>query len=321
MKKFLLGLTALVMALTLALSVAVAEESVPRMAALKGPTAMGMVKMMSDAPDAYDFTISAAIDEITPKLVKGEVDIAAVPANMASVLYNNTEGAVKVLAINTLGVLYIVENGDSGVSSIADLKGRTLYASGKGASPEYALNYLLAQNGLDPETDVTVEYKSEHAECLASLLANEGSLALLPQPFVTTAQMKQPTVEVALDLNDEWAKAQEGSDAPSMLITGVVVARSAFIDENPQAVSDFLDAYKQSVAYANEHVDETAALIGQYDIITEEVAKVALPQCAIVYIDGEEMTQALSGYLQVLYDQNPASVGGALPDEAFYYQR
>ena len=315
MKKFLLGLTALVMALTLALSVAVAEESVPRVAALKGPTAMGMVKMMSDAPDAYDFTISAAIDEITPQLV------AAVPANMASVLYNNTEGAVKVLAINTLGVLYIVENGDSGVSSIADLKGRTLYASGKGASPEYALNYLLAQNGLDPETDVTVEYKSEHAECLASLLANEGSLALLPQPFVTTAQMKQPTVQVALDLNDEWARAQEGSDAPSMLITGVVVARSAFIDENPQAVSDFLDAYKQSVAYANEHVDETAALIGQYDIITEEVAKVALPQCAIVYIDGEEMTQALSGYLQVLYDQNPASVGGALPDEAFYYQR
>ena len=144
---------------------------------------MGMVKMMSDAPDAYDFTISAAIDEITPKLVKGEVDIAAVPANMASVLYNNTEGAVKVLAINTLGVLYIVENGDSGVSSIADLKGRTLYASGKGASPEYALNYLLAQNGLDPETDVTVEYKSEHAECLASLLANEGSLALLPSPL------------------------------------------------------------------------------------------------------------------------------------------
>ena len=267
MKKFLLGLMALVMALTLALSVAVAEESVPRVAALKGPTAMGMVKMMSDAPDAYDFTISAAIDEITPKLVKGEVDIAAVPANMASVLYNNTEGAVKVLAINTLGVLYIVENGDSGVSSIADLKGRTLYA------------------------------------------------------FVTTAQMKQPTVQVALDLNDEWAKAQEGSDAPSMLITGVVVARSAFIDENPQAVSDFLDAYKQSVAYANEHVDETAALIGQYDIITEEVAKVALPQCAIVYIDGEEMTQALSGYLQVLYDQTPASVGGALPDEAFYYQR
>ena len=150
MKKFLLGLTALVMVLTLALSVAVAEASVPRVAALKGPTAMGMVKMMSDAPDAYDFTISAAIDEITPKLVKGEVDIAAVPANMASVLYNNTEGAVKVLAINTLGVLYIVENGDSGVSSIADLKGRTLYASGKGASPEYALNYLLAQNGLDP---------------------------------------------------------------------------------------------------------------------------------------------------------------------------
>ena len=321
MKKILGSLLLLAMVVTLVLGAAAEAPAAPRVAALKGPTAMGMVKMMSDAPDAYDFTISAAIDEITPKLVKGEVDIAAVPANMASVLYNNTEGAVRVLAVNTLGVLYIVENGDSGVESIADLKGRTLYASGKGASPEYALNYLLTQNGLDPETDVTVEYKSEHAECLASLLANEGSLALLPQPFVTTAQMKQPTVQVALDLNDEWAQVQEASDSPSMLITGVVVARSAFIDENPDAVNAFLDAYAQSVAYANEHADETAALIGQYDIIAEEVARAALPQCAIVCIEGEEMAEALSGYLKVLYDQNPASVGGALPDEAFYYAR
>lgn len=321
MKKLLMALVALLMAMLLATLGTAGAEPAVRVAALKGPTAMGMVKMMSDAPDTYDFTIAAAIDEITPRLVKDEFDIAAVPANLASVLYNNTEGAVKVLAINTLGVLYIVENGDTGISGMSDLKGRTLYASGKGASPEYALNYLLAQNGLDPETDVTVEYKSEHAECLASLLANEGSVALLPQPFVTTAQMKQPSVRVALDLNDEWAKVQQDSDSPSMLITGVVVARTAFIDENPEAVSAFMDTYAQSVAYANEHVEETAALIGQYDIITEEVAKVALPECAIVYIDGEEMEQALSGYLQVLYDQDPASVGGAMPDEAFYYQR
>lgn len=176
---------------------------------------MGMVKMMSDAPDAYDFTISAAIDEITPKLVKGEVDLAAVRPTWPLCSLTTPRAQSRCWPSSTLGVLYIVENGDSGVSSIADLKGRTLYASGKGASPEYALNYLLAQNGLDPETDVTVEYKSEHAECLASLLANEGSLALLPQPFVTTAQMKQPTVQVALDLNDEWAGHRKAATRPA----------------------------------------------------------------------------------------------------------
>ncbi len=290
-------------------------------AALKGPTAMGMVKLMNDQPDDYAFTIATAIDEITPKLVKGELDIAAVPANMASVLYNNTEGKIKVLAVHTLGVLYIVENGDSGVQSIADLKGRTIYASGKGASPEYVLNYLLTGNDLDPEKDVVVEYKSEHSECLAALLANEGAVAVLPQPFVTTAQQKQPAVQVALDMNAEWAKLQEDSDAPSQLITGVLVARTDFIDQDPQVVSDFLDAYAASVAYVNANVEEAAALIGQFDIIPEPIAKLALPHCGIVYIDGADMQAALSGYLSVLFAQNPAAVGGAMPDDAFYYQR
>lgn len=319
MKKVLMGLVVLAMILTLALGVTSAEGAT-NVIALKGPTAMGMVKMMSDGDEAYDFTIAAAIDEVTPLLVKGDVDIAAVPANVSSVLYNNTEGKVKVLAINTLGVLYIVENGDT-VESFEDLRGRTIYASGKGATPEYALNYLLNANGIDPETDVTIEYKSEHTECLASLLANEGSVAMLPQPFVTTAQMKQPNVRVALDMNAEWDRVQEGSDHPSAMLTGVVVARTAFIEENPDAVNAFLDAYKESVAFANENIEETAALIGQYDIVTEEVAKVALPYCGITYIDGEDMQTRLSGYLQVLIDQDPSSVGGALPDEDFYYQR
>ncbi len=319
MKKLLTGLLVLAMIFTLALGVTSAE-SATNVVALKGPTAMGMVKMMSDGDEAFDFTIAAAIDEVTPLLVKGDVDIAAVPANVSSVLYNNTEGKVRVLAVNTLGVLYIVENGDS-VKSFEDLRGRTIYASGKGATPEYALNYLLTANGLDPEKDVTIEYKSEHTECLASLLANENSVAMLPQPFVTTAQMKQPAIRIALDLNVEWDRVQEGSDHPSALLTGVVVARSAFIEENPEAVNAFLDAYQESVAFANENLEETAFLIGQYDIVTEEVAKAALPYCGITYIDGEEMQTRLSGYLQVLFDQNPASVGGALPDENFYYQR
>lgn len=295
-------------------------EPAARITALKGPTAMGMVKMMKDDAGTYDFAIAAAIDEVTPKLVKGEADIAAVPANLASVLYNNTQGQVKVLAINTLGVLYIVENGDT-VHAAEDLKGKTIFASGKGATPEYALNYLLKGNGLDPQRDVTIEYKAEHTECLAALAATPGAVAMLPQPFVTTAQMKNPAIRIALDMNAEWARLQEVQAEKSALITGVVVARTAFIEENPQAVSDFMDAYAASVAYVNANTEEAAAMIGGYEIIPEAVAKQALPYCQIVYIDGADMAQQLSGYLNVLYQQNPAAVGGALPDEAFYYQR
>lgn len=317
MKKIVAGLIIVCLALA---AVSGLAEPAARVAALKGPTAMGMVQMMEAQPDDWSFTIAASIDEITPKLVKGEVDIAAVPANLASVLYNNTEGQVKVLAINTLGVLYIVENGDS-VKSVEDLRGKTLYASGKGATPEYALNYLLKQNGLEPGRDVAIEYKAEHSECLAALTAREGAVAMLPQPFVTTAQMKNASIRIALDMNEEWEKLQQGLEAPSALITGVVVARTAYLDENPQAISNFMDAYAASVAFVNEHNDDAAALIGKYDIVPEAVAKAALPYCQIVFIDGEDMKARLSGYLSVLYDQNPAAVGGALPDEAFYYQR
>lgn len=318
MKKMVSILLALSM--LFALTCAMAEPAA-RVAALKGPTAMGMVKMMSDDNGAtYDFSIHAAIDEITPLLVKGEVDIAAVPANLASVLYNNTQGKIQVLAINTLGVLYIVENGST-VTSVEDLRGRTIYASGKGATPEYALNYLLTASGIDPEKDVTIEFKSEHSECLASLLADEGSVAMLPQPFVTTAQMKQEGVNVVLDMTAEWDKLQEGSESPSSMLTGVVVGRAEFVQQNPEAVAAFLDSYHASVEFTNANVDEAAVLIGQYDIIPEAVAKKAVPYCSIVCIEGAEMQTRLSGYLNVLFEQNPKAVGGTLPDDAFYYKR
>ena len=185
MKKLLSMILALMVALSLT---AASAEPVARVAGMKGPTAMGMVKMMQDDAGAtYDFNVIVAIDEINTKLVKGELDIAAVPANVASVLYNKTQGKIQVLAINTLGVLYIVENGDT-VQSIEDLRGRTIYSAGKGATPEYALNYVLSQNGIDPAKDVTIEFKSEQAECLSALLANPGAVAMMPQPFVTTAQ-------------------------------------------------------------------------------------------------------------------------------------
>ncbi|MEI3363749.1 MAG: ABC transporter substrate-binding protein [Oscillospiraceae bacterium] len=262
--------------------------------ALKGPTAMGMVEFMSQADTGeltdnnYHFSITAVTDEVSAALAQGTTDLAAVPANLASVLYNNTEGGVQVWAINTLGVLYIVESGDT-VHSVEDLRGKTIYASGRGNTPEYALNYVLTQNGIDPASDVTIEWKSEQAECLSALMAEENTIAMLPQPFVTTAQTKSENIRVALDRTEEWDEIQAESDAPSTLVTGVVVGRTEFVAEHPEAVSAFLEHYRASVEYVNANVDEAAQLVGQYAIVAAEVAQKALPECNIVFIEGVEM--------------------------------
>ena len=294
-----------------------AEDSV-NVLALKGPTAMGMVSLMDQADqgeiteETYDFQIVASPDEVSPAIAQGTADIAAVPANLASVLYQKTNGGVQVLTINTLGVLYLVENGDQ-VQSVSDLKGKTIYASGKGATPEYALNYILKENGLTPGEDVQIEWKSEHTECVAALAEHEDAAALLPQPFVTTAQSKNDSLRVALDLTEEWDKIQKDNGGNSSLVTGVTVVRTEFAQEHPEIVEDFMERYQESVSYVNEHIEEAAKLIGDYDIVPEEIAKKALPECNIVYIDGVEMKEKLSGYLEVLEQENPQAVGGALP--------
>ena len=294
------------------------DETLVHVLALKGPTSMGMVKMMSDNDSkespADTFELAAAPDEVSAKLVQGEVDIAAVPANLASVLYNKTNGGVQVLAVNTLGVLYIVEDGDT-VHSIADLKGRTIYAGGKGATPEYALNYILEKNGLVPGEDVTIEWKSEHAECLAALMAEDNAIAMLPQPFVTTAQTKSDKIQVRLDLTAEWDKV-----ADTQLITGVTVVRKAYAEEHPDVVAAFLADYAQSVNAANTDLEGTAALCEEQGVVAKAaIAKKALPNCNIVCLTGEELKADVSGYLQVLYDADPAAVGGTLPGEDFYW--
>lgn len=300
-------------------SEAVTSDATPvRVAALKGPTAMGLVQLMDESGSGsvdgndYSFSIVASPTEMTPMIVRGEVDIAALPANLASVLYNNTDGGVKVLAVNTLGVLYIVQHGDD-VSSVQDLAGKTIYASGKGSTPEYALSYILEEAGL--ADSVTVEWKSEHAECVAAIVNDSDAVALLPQPFVTTAMMQDPSIRVALDLNDAWAEVSPDS----VLITGVIVARTAFAEANGEAVDSFLAQYRESTDYANSDVAGAAALVGKYDIVPEAVALKALPECNIVCITGDEMEADLSSYLAVLYEANPASVGGSLPLEDFYY--
>lgn len=308
---------ALLAALVLLLLPAAQAESPVRVAALKGPTAMGLVGLMRDGED-YAFTLAASADEITPKLIQGELDIAAVPANLAAVLYNSTSGGVRVLAVNTLGVLYIVERGER-IQSVEDLRGRTIYTAGKGSTPEYALNYILRGSGLDPVQDVTIEFKSEHAECVAALLNDPEAAAMLPQPFATVAQAKAEDMRTALDLTAEWDRLQADSESPSSMITGVMIARTAFVEEQPEAVAAFLEAYEASVRFTLENTAEAAALIGEYDIFDAAVAEKALPYCNITFIAGEEMRERLGGYLGELFAQDPASVGGALPEEAFYF--
>ena len=307
-----------------------AEEPVTvRVAALKGPTAMGMVKLMSDheaeegtgsqedtaaSGNAYEFTLAASGDEVSPLLMQGEMDIACLPANMASILYNRTEGEILTLAVNTLGVLYIVENGNA-VQSMADLAGKTIVASGVNSTPEYALRYLLSENGIDPDADVTIDWKSEHSECVAALATGSATIAMLPQPFVTVAQTQLPDLRVALDLTEEWDALDNGS----ALLTGVVVVRKAFAEEHPAAVEEFLTEYTASVEWVNENTADAAELIGGYDIVDAAVAEKALPYCNIVCITGTEMMDMLSGYLSVLWEQNPESVGGGMPNDDFYY--
>lgn len=297
-------------------------DTVVGIGGLKGPTTMGLAKLLEDAKDpeaafAVEFTLAAAADEITPKLIQGEMDMAAVPCNLASVLYNKTEGAVQVLCVNTLGVLSIVDTGDS-VQSVADLKGKTIYATGQGTTPEYSLKYLLKENGIDPEKDVTFEWKSEATEIVAAMTgAKDEVIAMLPQPFVTVAMSQVDGLRIAVNLNDAWNALDNGSS----LVTGVLVARKDFVEENKELVDTFLDHYEASVNYANENVEETAQLIEGLDIVKAPIAAKALPNCNITYMDREAMKAAISGYLQILQQMEPKSIGGAIPGDDFYYAR
>ena len=296
------------------------EDVTIRIGGLKGPTSMGLVKLMEDnetgeAKNSYEFTIAGSADEVTPKLVQGELDIVAVPANLAAVLYQNTDGAVQLLAINTLGVIYIVEKGET-INSVADLAGKTIYATGKGSTPEYALRYILSENGVDPDTDVTIEWKSEPTEVVSTLAAEEGGIAMLPQPYVTVAQGSVEGLRIAIDLTEAWDALENGS----MLLTGVLVVRKDFADAHPQAIADFLEEYQASTEYVNENNADAAQLIEKFDIVKAAVAEKALPYCNITYIAGADMVEPMDGYLQVLFDQNAESVGGALPGDDFYYE-
>jgi NitT/TauT family transport system substrate-binding protein len=307
---------------------AVASASAPvpvtiNIASLKGPTTMGLVGLMDavdqgTAAEDYQVQMFASPDEVVPLVAKGSVDMALVPSNLAAVLYAKTKGTdaqISVMAINTLGVLNIVESGNT-IHSIADLKGKTVYLTGKGASPEYVMDYLLTQAGLKPGVDVKLQFLTEHTEVVAKLTSTPGAIGVLPQPFVTIAEAKSAALRTALDLTAEWAKVSPDSQ----LITGVVVVRNSFATEHPDAVTQFMKDYAASTEWVNTKPADAAPLIVAAGIVPDPtLAEKAIPLCYITFVAGDAMKSSLSGYLQVLFNADPKSVGGSMPGDDFYF--
>lgn len=288
-----------------------------RVGSLSGPTTMGIVNLMDDAEkgntaNAYEFTVATQPDEVAAMLNNGSIDIALIPANLASVVYNKTSGSISVIDINTLGVLYCLST-DESISSVSDLSGKTVITTGQGATPEYAMNYLLEQYGV---SDCTLDFRADGQEVIAAMSQGQGDIAILPQPAATSACANVEGLKVAFSLNDQWDAVTDDS----ILVTGVTVVRNEFLEEHPLAVEAFLEAHKASAEKALSDVSGTAALVVEQGIVpAQPVAEKAIPLCNIVCITGEEMKADLSGYLQTLYDQNPQAVGGALPADDFYY--
>ncbi len=289
-----------------------------RIAGIKGPTSMGLSYLFTqsdkgETKNEYEYTLVSAADEVTGSLVNGDLDLAALPTNVAATLYNRTNGGIRLIAVNTLGVLYIVTK-NAEVTSIEDLAGQTIYAAGQGSTPEYALNYILSENGIEAE----VVYMTEQAEVATRLASEESAIALLPQPFVAATMAQNPDVQIALDITEEWQKVA-GEDAP--LTMGCIAARTEWVEENPEILATFLDEYKESVDYVTGNTEEAAQLIGELEIIAAPVAQAALPYCNIVFLEGDAMRASAEKTLEVLYAANPESVGGAMPGDDFYYAR
>lgn len=316
MKRIVAIITAAVMLFSLAAFAACSkkqDDTEIRIAALKGPTGMGMVKL-ADKQNYPNYTVSieASPDALNPRIISGEVDVAAVPVNLASVLYNKLDGDISVLAVSTLGVLYVVEAG-SEVNSVADLAGKTVYATGQGATPEYILNYLLDKNGV--AGSVEVNYVGEHAALATMLADGSAEIGILPEPNVTSTLAGNDNLRIALNLTEEWNKV-----CSTELVQGVVIARKSFVNEHPEAIEQFLREYEKSSAFVNENIDEAAKLIVDVGILGNvEIAKKAIPNCNISFSKGEAMHKAVEGMLTVLFEANPKSIGGKLPDKDFYY--
>ncbi len=288
---------------------------------LSGPTGIGAMNLWaaSDAGETkntYHITMPGANDEVVAALSKGDADIAAVATNLAATLYNKTDGGVTVLAVNTLGVLSMLSNGQE-AAAVSDLKGKTIYAPGQGANPEYILRYVLRGNGLDPDKDVTLRFVGEGSELLTVWQSDPEAVILAPQPVATNILMQNDNARTLFDMTEEWDKIAGGD---STLMMGCVIVRNEFLQANPGAVELFLQEYAASIEKAQSDVEGTAVLCEQYGLIPKAaLAQKAIPSCGLTFVTGAEMKTGLSGYLQVMFDANPKSVGGALPGDGFYY--
>ena len=288
---------------------------------LSGPTGIGAMNLWEasengETQNTYNVTMTGANDEVVAALSNGDADIAAIATNLASTLYNKTEGGISVLAVNTLGVLSILSNGED-IASVGDLAGKTIYAPGQGANPEYILRYVLSGNGLDPDKDVTIEFVSEGSELPGVWQTAPDALIMAPQPVATSILMQNEGAKKVFDMTEEWNAVSGGE---STLMMGCVVVRNAFLEEHPDAVEAFLADYKASIEAAQSDVEGTAALCEKYGLIPKAaLAQKAIPECGITYVDGADMKEQLSGYLNVMFEANPKSVGGALPADDFYY--
>ncbi len=288
---------------------------------LSGPTGIGAMNLWAAADagetqNTYHITMPGANDEVVAAISNGDADIAAVATNLAATLYNKTSGGVTVLAVNTLGVLSLLGNGQE-IASIADLAGKTIYAPGQGANPEYILRYVLNGNGLDPDKDVTIRFVGEGSELLTVWQTDPEAVIMAPQPVATSILMQNENARTLFNMTDEWGRVSGGD---STLMMGCVIVRNEFLQENPGAVALFLQEYAASIEKAQSDVEGTAALCEQYGLIPKAaLAQKAIPSCGLTFVTGAEMKSALSGYLQVMFDADPKSVGGAMPGDDFYY--
>ena len=285
---------------------------------MTGPTGIGMAKLNADSDNNktannYTFTVASAATDITGKFLNGEINIASVPTNVAATLYNKSNGKVRMLAVNTYGVLSILEKGNT-IKSINDLKGKTIYSTGKGQNPEFILKYILEKNGINPETDVTINFVSSE-DLVAKLISGEAEVALAPEPAATTVMVKNQELNRVLSINDEWSKVSD-----TALMMGCVIALDSYVEANPAAVEKFLEEYEESIKFATQNIDEVAAYCETYKIAASAaIAKKAIPTCNLCYVVGTDMKDNVNGYLNVLFNADATSIGGKLPADDFYY--
>lgn len=282
-----------------------------RIGSLKGPTSVGLAAMMEE--DEGVFTVAASADEIAPKLLQGELDIVLVPANLAATLYKKTDGNVRVLDVNTLGVLYAVSAAD--MDSVEGLAGRTVYMTGQGTVPEYTVRALLDAAGVADQVDV--QFRSEPTEVVALIAQDPEAVGILPQPYATAATMKDDALQQRIDLTQAWDEVTEGECGN--LVTGVTIALADTVEAKRDAVEEFISRHERSAAIAQSDPESIAEEVVALGIIDDlKIAEAAIPRCNVVCLTGQGMQESLSGYLEALFALDPASVGGQLPGEDFY---